>query len=120
MNVMSCEPIIKDGKVAGFMCTRSRNKAKVLTCYKCGKPATKLCDFRDYGTEKWKDDYGRERTREWAALDTCHRPMCDECANHIGKDTDYCDEHNNQLAIYRTEQGERVHLERLKELGILE
>lgn len=38
----------------------------------------------------------------------------------MGNDTDYCDEHNNQLAIHKTKQGERVHQQRLKELGIEE
>lgn len=117
---MPCEPIIHNGKAVGFICSRTRGKPKPPPCYKCGKPSTKLCDFRDYGTRKWKDDYGRERTTEWAAIDTCDKPMCDECANHVGEDTDYCDEHYNQLAIHRTEQGERVHQERLKKLGISE
>lgn len=115
---MPCEPIIENGKTVGFICSRSRGKPKPPPCYKCGKPSTKLCDFRDYGTRTSTDDYGRKQTHEYAAIDTCDKPMCDECANHVGEDTDYCDEHNNQMAIYRTEQGERVHKERLKKLGI--
>lgn len=118
---MPCEPIIHNGKAVGFICSRTRGKTKPPPCYKCGKPSTKLCDFRDYGTRKWKDDYGMEQTTELAALETCDKPMCDECANHVaGTDTDYCDEHNNQLSIYRSEQAERIHQERLKRLVISE
>ena len=117
---MPCEPIIQNGKAVGFICSRTRGKSKPPPCYKCGKPSTKLCDFRNYGTRKWKDDYGRERVTEYAGLDTCDKPMCDECTNHMGNDTDYCDEHNNQLVIHKTKQGERVHHKRLKELGITE
>ncbi len=117
---MPCEPIIKDGKVTGFICSRSRGKPKPPPCYKCGKPSTKLCDFRDYGTRTFTDDYGRKITREWASIDTCDKPMCDDCANHMGQDTDFCDEHNNEMSLYKTTQAERVHKEQLKELGISE
>jgi len=63
---MPCEPIMNNGKMVGFICSRSRGKPKAPPCYKCGKPSTKLCDFRDHGTRKHKDDYGREHTTEWA------------------------------------------------------
>lgn len=117
---MPCEPIIKNGKVTGFICSRSRGKPKPPPCYKCGKPSTKLCDFRDYGTRTFTDDYGRKVTREWASIDTCDKPMCTDCANHMGEDTDFCDEHNNELSLYKTTQAERVHKEQLKELSISE
>ncbi len=115
---MPCDPIINNGKAVGFICSRGRGKPKVQPCYKCGKPPTKLCDFRDYGTRTTTDEYGRKQTHEYAAIGTCDKPMCDECANHTGEDTDYCDEHYNQIAMYRTEQGDRVYKEQLQRLGI--
>lgn len=117
---MPCEIITNNGKAVGFICSRSKGKPKPPPCYKCGRPSTKLCDFRDYGTRKTEDEYGRTITTEWAALDTCDKPMCDRCANHVGADTDFCDEHNNQIAMHKTEKAERIHQERLKDLGILE
>lgn len=88
---MPCEPIIENGKVVGFICSRSREKPKPPPpCYKCGKPSTKLCDFLD-----------------WGKVATCDKPMCDACANHVGEDTDFCDEHNNEFSIFKTTQVER-------------
>ena len=117
---MPCEPIMNNGKMVGFICSRSRGKPKAPPCYKCGKPSTKLCDFRDHGTRKHKDDYGREHTTEWASIRTCDKPMCDECTNHVGKDTDFCDEHYNEISMHRTERADQVHKEQLKRLGITE
>lgn len=117
---MPCEPIIEKGKVTGWICSRSRGKPKPPPCYKCGKPSTKLCDFRDCGAYHGKDDYGRKTTSEWASINTCDRPMCDECANHVGEDIDYCDEHFNEFSMIKAERAERIHKERLQRLGISE
>lgn len=115
---MPCEPIIEKGKVIGWICRRSRERPKPPPCYKCGKPSTKLCDFRDYGTRTGTDNHGREKISEWGSIYTCDKPMCDVCTNHIGEDTDFCDDHANELAMLRTAQGERVYNEQLKRLGI--
>lgn len=116
---MPCEPIIVGGKMVGFACSRSRGKPKPPPCYKCGKPSTKLCDHRDCGTQDTgKDAYGRSRSYQWASIDTCDRPMCDECANHVGEDTDYCDEHFNELAMLRTRKADALHQEQLRRLGL--
>lgn len=82
---MPCKPLIdKSGKACGFVCSRGHTKRDTKTCYICGEPATKLCDYRDSFT-------------------TCDRPMCDVHAHHIGRDTDYCDEHNNEFSRKRTD-----------------
>lgn len=103
---MPCEPITEHGKVKGWICRRSREKPKPPVCYKCGKPATRFCDFRDCGANTSTDDYGRLRRAEWASIETCDRPMCDE--------------HDNEIARYRTAMAERIHKEQLKRLGIEE
>lgn len=117
---MPCEPIIEKGKVTGWICSRSRGKQKPPSCYKCGKPATKLCDFRDYGIKKSTGPHGDKYSHEWASLDTCDKPMCGECANLADLDTHYCDQHNDELSRYKTRNAERVHAERIKRLGIEE
>lgn len=117
---MPCEPITEHGKVTGWICRRSREKPKPPVCYKCGKPATRFCDYRDCGARTHTDDYGRKIKTEWASIGTCDRPMCDACAHHYGEDTDFCDEHNTELARYRTAKAERIHKEQLKRLGIEE
>lgn len=89
MSTMPCEPLLdKNGKPCGFICSRGRTKPAQLFCYKCGKLSTKLCDYRD-------------------GFSTCDKPMCDECAHHIGKDTDYCDEHCNEFSQVRTDKENR-------------
>ena len=103
---MPCEPIVEDGKIIGWICTRSHEKPKLRNCYKCGKLATKLCDYRNCGVERNTDDYGRKIDFEWTSISTCNQPMCDECANHI--DEDYCDEHNNEFSILKSRRAERI------------
>lgn len=66
------------------------------------------------------NNYGRQITTEWAAIETCDKPMCDQCANHVGEDTDFCDEHYNEISMLRTERADQVHKEQLKRLGIEE
>ena len=84
---MPCEPFLdKDGKVIGWICSRSRVKPKPQLCYKCGKPATRLCDFRDFRGAA-------------ASIHTCDCPMCAECANNAGHDHDFCDEHFNEFDL---------------------
>lgn len=117
---MPCEPIIEKGKVTGWICSRNRGKPKPPPCYKCGKPSTKLCDFRDGGTRHHKDDYGREVSKDFASIFTCDKPMCDQCTNHAGEDTDFCDEHFNELAMERTRRAEQTYQEQLRRFGITE
>ena len=85
-------------------------------CYKCGEKATKLCDFRNYKKDTIIDQYGREIPAEIAALERCDKPMCEKCSNSYESDTDYCDAHNNELSFYKTENGKRVHYERLNKV----
>ena len=83
---MPCEPLLdENGKVCGFACSRGHTKQEPKTCYICGKPATKLCDYRDGFT-------------------TCDRPMCDVHTHHVGQDTDYCAEHNSEFSHKRTDR----------------
>ena len=77
---MTCKPI-GDGKIFGWICTRSRQFTE--NCYICGKPAARLCDYED-------------------ALGTCDQPMCSNHAHRTAKDTDYCDEHYNELVSRKT------------------
>ncbi len=115
---MPCEPIISGGKAVGFICSRSRGKPKPPPCYKCGKPSTRLCDHRAHGTQDTgKDAYGRGRSYQWAAIDTCDQPMCDECANRAGPDTDFCDFHNNEVARAGAAKAEAIHREQLRRLN---
>lgn len=117
---MPCEPITKRGKVIGWICRRSREKPKPSVCYKCGKPATRFCDFRDCGARTHTDGYGRKIKTEWASINTCDRPMCDACAHHNGEDTDFCDEHDTEIAKIRSAKAERIYHEQLCNLGIEE
>ena len=117
---MPCEPIIKKGKHTGWICRRSRAKPKPPPCYKCGKPSTKLCDFRNCGTRHHIDGFGRTVKTEWHNLNTCDRPMCDDCTNHHEPDTDYCDLHGNEMARLRTAHAEVLYKKQLAKFGIEE
>lgn len=69
---MTCKTIYdKNGEVYATIRTKSN------TCYKCGKPSTRLCDFVKGASKN----------------ETCDRPMCDNCANSKGSVFDFCDEH---------------------------
>lgn len=80
---MPCEKITLTSGGCGFLCSRGRAKEPPKPCYVCGKPSTRLCDYRDGFT-------------------TCDQPMCDEHAHHHGTDTDYCEEHDNEFSKKRT------------------
>lgn len=76
---MPCFPwTSRDGKVRGIICSRS--PVQLPPCHRCGRPATRLCDFRLPAPAG-----GAERT--------CDRPLCPACTRRVGRDTDYCDEH---------------------------
>lgn len=117
---MPCEPIIINGKVVGVRCSRGRGKPKPPPCYKCGKPSTKLCDFR--GMEPiFETMNGRRVLKRWIpSLNTCDRPMCDACANHVEPDTDYCDFHSNEIAKTRSAKAEELYRKMLRNLGMEE
>jgi hypothetical protein len=116
---MPCEPIISNGKAIGFMCSR-KGKSPPKTCYKCGKPAKWLCDFRVVETYEETDEYRRKAKREIAALDTCDKPMCDDCVNRSTTGMDFCDEHASYYHVQVTLRANELHEERLKDLGIQE
>jgi len=79
-----CEPIIKKGRVVGFICSSKKIKDKLQRCYVCSKPATVLCDA-PIGSIYFDR--------------ACNKPMCREHAHNIGPDNDVCDEHNNEISI---------------------
>jgi hypothetical protein len=54
-----------------IFCSRDR---RPKTCYACGNPSVKLCDF--------KVDGG-----------TCDRPLCIDHFKHVTYQTDFCPEH---------------------------
>jgi ribosomal protein L37E len=92
---MPCEPLRdKDGKIMGFMCSRKKIKEEKQKCYKCGSPATVLCD-----APKGNNSFGK----------SCDIPMCRKCANHIGPDNDVCDHHFNEFSVKKA-QANRVNL----------
>jgi hypothetical protein len=75
---MPCERFELDtkdgGKAVGFICTRGRKR----WC-KCGKPATRLCDYPKPSKKK------RDKT--------CDVAMCVDCACKVADDRDLCAEH---------------------------
>jgi hypothetical protein len=76
---MPCNPLIKDNKVVGFMCSRGRSRAK--PCVYCKKPSTQLCDFP---IEKLKN----------GKFKTCDMPLCLNCSQKgVSNDTDFCKPH---------------------------
>ena len=118
---MPCEPVFNKGKLVGWMCRRGREKPKPPRCYKCGAPATCLCDHRDMEPSYLEDEYGNRLRKIWLPhMDTCNRPMCAACAHHYAPDTDYCDEHDNELARKRSAEAEKLFQEQLRALGIEE
>lgn len=57
---------------------------KVLSCYNCGKAATKLCDGL-------KLPEGTPTPARIADYVTCDKPMCETCSTHAGRGlTFYC------------------------------
>jgi hypothetical protein len=83
---VTCTPIkLRDGGSA-IVCTRGRQKAP--RCVKCGKPATRLCDWI------------LERPRASLAgaiavskLKTCDANLCDECTTQPSPERDLCPKH---------------------------
>jgi hypothetical protein len=63
-------------------------KPRAKHCYKCGRPANKLCD----GIVSPPEQITHKRT--------CDKPLCDVCAHHVpGKDLDYCGECADKLGV---------------------
>lgn len=79
---------IEGKRIVAIICGTKEN-----ICYKCGKIATKLCDYPT-----------GEHT-------SCDKPMCVECANSIGHDNDVCDKHFNTIDIKKA-QDNRIELEK--------
>lgn len=79
---MACQIMTdKDGRFIGFACSRGRPQQPAQNCQVCLKRrASKRCDWPIglYG-----DDRGR----------TCDKWLCEQCAVHAGRDTDYCPNH---------------------------
>lgn len=87
------------------------------TCYLCGKPATKLCDFRKWGLHHGEDAYGKKTKTELTSLNTCDKPMCAACAHHIEPDKDYCQEHSNELMLEHTRRSDVIYEALVKRLN---
>jgi len=116
---MPCESIFNKGKAVGFMCSRGRRKPKPPPCCQCGNPSTKLCDYRDMKPIYDKDKHGNILRKRWIPnLNTCSRSLCDACAHHFAPDTDYCDLHSSRVARARSAKAERLHQERLRQMGL--
>jgi hypothetical protein len=62
-----------DGKIQVIVCGRGRSKR----C-KCGRPATKLCDYKLTGPKTGL---------------TCDVPLCNHCSTSAGPDFDLCPVH---------------------------
>jgi hypothetical protein len=76
---MTCTPFkLPDGTVA-ILCNRGRRKPPP-PCSCCGRRSSRLCDFK----------IGRRR---------CSKPLCTECAVHVGEDLDYCPSHTVQKEL---------------------
>lgn len=87
-------------------------------CYKCGKPAKKLCDHRDFEMRREVDDYGRARFSRIASMDTCSMPLCDECALSEG-DMDFCQEHGDYYhTVLVTKEANRIYEDMVKKLDL--
>lgn len=95
---MPCE-IEKTKNSITYFCSRGRREKP--KCYKCGKPATKLCDYRNLAIRRYIDEYGRKIRSPSARLDTCSRPMCDECSASA-HGLDFCEEHGDCFRIQVT------------------
>jgi hypothetical protein len=53
-------------------------------CRWCGKPSTKLCDFR------------LSHPSQVTHKRTCDAPMCDQHAKSVGTNLDFCPDHANK------------------------
>lgn len=74
--------------------------------------------FRDCQVYTYTDNYDRKIRKECADIDRCDRPMCNECAHHYGKDTDFCEEHDIEFFRLKAERAEQIHKVQLKQTGI--
>lgn len=83
---MPCEPIVENGRVTGFACSRKYKPRP--KCYVCGAPAISLCDHYNN------------------AFDICSKAMCKAHRHHVAKDTDYCEEHFNEFSMQRSNKAE--------------
>lgn len=113
---MPCFPL-KTKDSVGFICTRSTERRQ--KCYRCGKPAVSLCDYRGMESIYETDRYGHRIGRMWVpSLHQCSRPMCISCRTHVGPDEDYCELHSSEYAIMRSRKAEALFTELCKERGI--
>jgi hypothetical protein len=98
---MPCEPTMnKSGKTNGYMCFSDEPQERIA-CYICGKPSTRLCDFRgfriiivDTPNPPPNKHLKFKKKVVYPNIDTCDKPMCDDCANNIKDNFDLCNEHN--------------------------
>lgn len=105
----------KTKRGTSFFCYR-RGKQRPK-CYKCGKPATKLCDFREWGNHRYVDEYGRKKWKPVVSLDTCSKPMCDECTTSA-EGLDFCEEHGDYFHIHVTLDANEVYKKMIDTLEV--
>ena len=86
--VLPCHHI-EIGGAKAIICTRGERRKK---CRDCGKPCTKLCDFKLSGAKEGK---------------TCDRPMCDAHAVVQSLGIDFCLAHDR---ITKQKQKEQVEM----------
>lgn len=85
-------------------------------CYKCGKPATKLCDHRDFIMRREVTPLGRVWFRRIARMDMCSNPLCDDCAL-TAEGMDFCREHGDYYhTVLVTQEANRIYAEMVQKL----
>lgn len=96
--------------------SRPTQKHPRPNCYKCGKPATKLCDHRDFIMRREVTKNGRVWFRRIASMETCSKPLCDECA--ITEDgMDFCQEHGDYYhTVLVTKEANRIYEEMIRRI----
>ncbi len=108
---MPCDVIERDGKIAGFVCSRCSRGPRRRPCAYCGRPYEVLCDGAAYDcTRCVARRVGADHTcavgamagdSPFAALalcpaGTCDTPMCRSCAHHVEPNKDFCRKHRPQ------------------------
>lgn len=87
---MRCDYVPLPNGQHAIVCSSDRKRER-RPCARCARPSSKLCD--------WKMPYPNGERPS-----TCDKPMCPDCATHIGPDRDLCrhhaDEWGSRLALF--------------------
>lgn len=90
---MTCQPIRLPGGGTAIVCSSRRRQR----CG-CGRPATRLCDWRVEGKRSG----------------TCDRPLCTSCASSPAPDKDLCAEHVRAFEQWRDARAAALAAQRAK------